>query len=49
VALASRLWQIFVIVDALPLGYVSTALHIVFAVLQTAAALSVARSSPRAA
>jgi hypothetical protein len=32
------LWRIFVLADVLPLGYVSTALHIAFAVLQLVAA-----------
>jgi hypothetical protein len=38
------LWSIFVICDVLPLGYVSTGVHCVFAVLQLWAALS---RSPR--
>jgi hypothetical protein len=37
------LWRIFIICDVLPLGYVSTALHIAFAVLQLAAFRSASR------
>jgi hypothetical protein len=37
------LWQIFVLCDVLMLGYVSTSLHIVFALLQFAAAVAATR------
>jgi hypothetical protein len=32
------LWRIFILCDVLPLGYVSTSLHCLFAVLQLMAA-----------
>jgi hypothetical protein len=38
------LWRIFVVADVLALGYVSTALHIAFAVAQVVAARSASRS-----
>ena len=39
------LWQIFVIVDNLPLGYVSTGVHFVFATLQLIAAFTSTRAA----
>ena len=38
-------WQIFVAADMLPVGYVTTALHGTFFVLQSLAAISIARSA----
>jgi hypothetical protein len=43
------LWRIFVLCDVLTLGYVSTALHCVFAVLQLIAAASASRIEARPA
>jgi len=39
------LWRIFILCDVLPLGYVSTSLHVIFAVLQLIAARSTSKVS----
>jgi hypothetical protein len=40
------LWRIFILCDVLPLGYVSTSLHCIFAVLQLAAARYASTAKP---